>query len=228
MMAPAGQSDSRAPFKAVDLAVDRFTGYVGPLGWMRTTVGIGGAAVPWSRTRFVPGVGAGFVGIWDREHPGPAVERFTQSPRGASQLWDRLAELQEPERLRNLGLDVFGGFRTLPRAAEDMSVAWRPISLARRRFVYGHGDGFVGVWDRLRPGAPIARYAQTEEGESQAFGEAHSRMFEETLSRQRLSDRRLFVPWREPTLLQLPWPAAMSEQMRASFEDRGHVRQRGV
>lgn len=40
---------------------------------------------------------------------------------------------------------------------------------AGARFVFGHGDDFYGIWDRLTPGSPVQRFPQNESGRQQAW-----------------------------------------------------------
>jgi hypothetical protein len=60
-------------------------GYLAPLGFMTDS---------WRELRHVPGLGRGFLGIWDREYPGEPVATFVVSRRGEARLLEELERLQ--------------------------------------------------------------------------------------------------------------------------------------
>jgi hypothetical protein len=84
-----------APYHPLDLSglsrdgvdAEAFGGYLAPLGFMQD-------ATPWSELRYVPGLGKGFLGIWDRESPDEPVATFVVSRRGEARLREELERLQ--------------------------------------------------------------------------------------------------------------------------------------
>ncbi|SRR6266545_1212974 len=78
------------------------------------------------------------------------------------------------------------------------NVVQRHIPIREARFVPGLGDGFAGVWDRERPEEPIARFRDTDEGQSQAEGLATKLLFEDAFAQRLVPGERLYVSWEEP------------------------------
>jgi hypothetical protein len=73
-------------------------GYLAPLGFMADVPGVDGRRTDWQGARYVPGLGRGFLGIWDRESPGEPVATFVVSRRGEARLLDELERLQPGSR----------------------------------------------------------------------------------------------------------------------------------
>ncbi len=71
-----------------------FGGYLAPLGFMGDTTVVGSQRAAWRELRHVPGLGQGFLGIWDRESPGEPVATFVVSRRGEARLRQELERLQ--------------------------------------------------------------------------------------------------------------------------------------
>ncbi len=71
-----------------------FGGYLAPLGFMGDTTVVGPQRAAWRELRHVPGLGQGFLGIWDRESPDEPVATFVVSRRGEARLRQELERLQ--------------------------------------------------------------------------------------------------------------------------------------
>ena len=177
--------------------------YERPLRWMREEQLIADERVPWRDSRYVPGAGADFLGIWDREQPSEPALRFPQSPRGEARLVDELNRLQEPLLLEKLDLVSLGGFRRPFDLLPRVSLVQRELSVRDARYVAGHGDGFVGVWDRERPAEPIERFDEDEE--ARARGLVYRLLFEHQLAQKKLPGLRLVHPRQKERLLEREW-----------------------
>ena len=181
--------------------------YEGPFGWMGESTRIGDQRVAWRDARFIPGVGADFLGIWDRERPTRPIARFSRTSRGEARLVEALRTMQAPELRRILALDSLGGLVLPLELGAEMSVAERSLSIREARFVAGRGEGFVGVWDRDNPGEPIERFPDTWSGEITADQRALELLFEFETSQKRLNGVRIFLPRVESR--RLPWRAGL-------------------
>jgi len=69
-------------------------GYLAPLGFMSDSPALDGQSTIWQELRHVPGLGPGFLGIWDRESPHEPVATFVVSRRGEARLLEELGRLQ--------------------------------------------------------------------------------------------------------------------------------------
>jgi hypothetical protein len=69
-------------------------GYLAPLGFMTDSPAVDGEGTTWQELRLVPGLGPGFLGIWDRESPHEPVATFVVSRRGEARLLEELERLQ--------------------------------------------------------------------------------------------------------------------------------------
>jgi hypothetical protein len=75
-----------------DVHAAELGGYLAPLGFMLDE--LDGDQVVWPEIRHVPGLGQGFLGIWDREAPDEPVATFVVSRRGEARLREELGRLQ--------------------------------------------------------------------------------------------------------------------------------------
>jgi hypothetical protein len=71
-------------------------GYLAPLGFMTDSPAVDAQRTAWQELRHVPGLGQGFLGIWDRESPDEPVATFVVSRRGEARLLEELSRLQPP------------------------------------------------------------------------------------------------------------------------------------
>jgi hypothetical protein len=90
----AGAGLDEAPEPTPDsVGATGFGGYLAPLGFMGDTAD-GGRDTAWRELRHVPGLGRGFLGIWDRESPDEPVATFVVSRRGEARLREELERLR--------------------------------------------------------------------------------------------------------------------------------------
>lgn len=102
--------------------------------------------------RYVLGYGPDFFGIWDRQAPGSAVERFARTDDGWRQAWQRYAAL-EPS---NVEVARAGNSAGTGQATQ--------YTHSGQRFLLGYGADFFGIWDRGNLAQPVQRYPRTDEG----------------------------------------------------------------
>ncbi len=102
--------------------------------------------------RYVLGYGADFFGIWDRQAPAGAVERFARTDEGWRQAWQRYAAL-EPGNVEVARAGSYGG------TGQAMQ-----YTHSGQRFLLGYGSDFFGIWDRGNLAQPVQRYPRTDEG----------------------------------------------------------------
>ena len=74
-------------------------------------------------------------------------------------------------KCRFCGSDLTQG--TTPRPAETTPPTPEGGELrfthTGQRYVFGYGQGFYGIWDRLAPGPPVQRFPQNEPGRQQGW-----------------------------------------------------------
>jgi hypothetical protein len=75
-----------------------FGGYLATLGFMTDAAAADGAPA-WRELRYLPGLGQGFLGIWDRESPAEPLATFVVSRRGEARLLEELGRLQPELRV---------------------------------------------------------------------------------------------------------------------------------
>jgi hypothetical protein len=78
-------------------------GYLAPLGFMTDAQAVDGQDASWQELRHVPGLGQGFLGIWDRESPDEPVATFVVSRRGEARLLEELERLHPPAPIAEAG-----------------------------------------------------------------------------------------------------------------------------
>ena len=129
----------------------------------------GGAAVKYTHSgyRYVLGYGADFFGIWDRQTPAVATERFPRTDDGWRDAWIRFVAL-EP----NHTAVADGG--SAPAAAATQAVAPGDDDAVQythsgTRYLLGYGKAFFGIWDRQNPARPAERFPRTDEGWAEAW-----------------------------------------------------------
>jgi hypothetical protein len=92
----AATTDETLEATTASVAAQGFGGYLAPLGFMSETTAVGGRRTAWRDLRHVPGLGEGFLGIWDRESPEEPVATFVVSRRGEMRLREQLERFQSP------------------------------------------------------------------------------------------------------------------------------------
>lgn len=55
----------------------------------------------------------------------------------------------------------------------------KEVDLSSSRFVFGWGEGFLGIWDRETPGPPLHRFELSTEGQRQALHELNRLLTDE-------------------------------------------------
>lgn len=218
-----GEPRRRKPPPATRESVggDTFGGYVAPLGRMLDVAYVDPVRVPWRELRHVPGLGDGFLGIWDREAPGEPIATFPISRRGEAALQQRLERLQVPVRVEALRATRLGGFVEPVGILSDVRIAERDLSYRDARFVLGRGEGFIGLWDRKRPAEPTERFRPDHAGEQAATQRVHALLLEEELRGKDTPGLRLYLPRGAPETVkhEMPEPPeGLTPQMRATWE----------
>jgi hypothetical protein len=77
-----------------DVGATGFGGYLAPLGFMTDETVAGRQRAAWRDLRHVPGLGHGYLGIWDRESPDEPIATFIVSRRGEARVREELERLQ--------------------------------------------------------------------------------------------------------------------------------------
>jgi hypothetical protein len=191
---PGERLHPSAPVTAESVGSAGLGGYERPLGWMGEEHLIADERIPWRESRYVPGIGVDFLGIWDREKPSEPAFRFPQSVRGGGRLVEELNRLQEPLLLEKLDLVTLGSFVRPLDWQPTFRLVQRELAIREARFVAGHGDGFVGVWDRERPAEPIEWFGEDDDEELRARRHVYGLLFDHHLARKELRGRRLVHP----------------------------------
>ena len=111
-----------------------FGGYLAPFGFMSDATVSGRHPADWQDLRHVPGLGQGYLGIWDRESPDEPIAVFIVSRRGESRLREELERLQPGTGASRGRHDRFGRI--------DGSA---PIAGERRAAAVFEGEEVVGV-----------------------------------------------------------------------------------
>jgi hypothetical protein len=133
--------------------------------------------------RYVLGYGADFFGIWDRQAPSVAAERFPRTDDGWRQAWLRFSSL-EPNHTTvpvdagtststSTGGVIPASTMTMtpqPGAALDPNdVAAVQYTHSGTRYLLGYGRTFFGIWDRQAPERPVQRYSRDDAGWAEAW-----------------------------------------------------------
>jgi hypothetical protein len=202
-----------------DIDASALAGYVAPLGFMWSEAMIARERRPWRELRYVPGIGNGFLGIWDREAPDEPV-RFPVSKRGEARLEEELERLQLPLVIESMRAEGFGGFVAPESTLHEIRVAGRDVRDADARYVLGKGDGFLGVWDREQPADAIRRFPG-EAGWEAAREAIHALMFQEELGAKVTPGLRLFrrPSERRSVDLNVPRPRGLPRSLRRTWDD---------
>jgi hypothetical protein len=224
---PNATAPTPLPRATVDVIEARsFGGYEAPLPWMTEAFVVGALLVLWRQARHVPGVGADFIGIWDRESPEEPIARFPLLSRGESQAMEELRRLQEPLLWAEVGGDELAGFERPLDPLPTLRLIRRELPWKEARYVAGYGSDCIGLWDRERPGEPIERFPPDHAGLRAAYEDVTRLLFEDVLSRKELGGLRLFLPRVEPRLVQqeispdfLDHVQGLSPARRAAWEE---------
>jgi hypothetical protein len=202
----------RATIDAIDAR--SLGGYEAPLPWMTEAFVLGSRRILWKEARHVPGVGADFIGVWDRDSPEEPIARFPLSRRGESKAMDELDRLREPLLRSEVGGDELAGFVRPLDVLPTLRLIMRELPWKEARYVAGHGSDFAGIWDRDRPGEPVERFSFDHSGLMQAYDTVARLSFEATLARKQLPGLRLFLPRVQPRLVQQEVPPDFLDHMQ--------------
>ncbi|HSH33709.1 MAG TPA: hypothetical protein VLB31_08810, partial [Actinomycetota bacterium] len=139
--------------------------------------------------RYVLGYGADFFGIWDRQSPSVAAERFPRTDDGWRQAWLRFSSL-EPNHttVPADGGATTSGVEVSPSpttTTPQPGVTAAPIdpndhaavqyTHSGTRYLLGYGRTFFGIWDREAPDQPVQRYSRDDAGWTAAWS-SYTRM----------------------------------------------------
>jgi hypothetical protein len=202
----------RATVEAIDAR--GLGGYEAPLPWMTESLLVGSRVVPWREARHVPGAGADFIGIWDRESPEEPIARFPLSSRGDSEAMDELNRLLEPLVRADLGGEELEGFERSFHGEHTFRLVARELRWKDARYVGGYGSGYLGIWDRERPKAPIEQFPADHAGLMRAYESVGQLLFEDVLAGKELPGLRLYLPRVEPHMVKQEIPPGFLEQIQ--------------
>ena len=114
--------------------------------------------------RYVLGFGGDYFGIWDRQTPTAAAERFARNDDGWRQAWTRYVSL-EPN---NVAVPQ-AGQSTMSTAGGATDNDVMQYTHSGQRYLLGYGRTFFGIWDRQMPNAPLERFARDDAGWAAAW-----------------------------------------------------------
>ena len=114
--------------------------------------------------RYVLGFGTDYFGIWDRQTPTAAAERFARNDDGWGQAWTRYVSL-EPN---NVAVPQ-AGQSAMSTAADASDNDVMQYTHSGQRYLLGYGRTFFGIWDRQMPNAPLERFARDDAGWAAAW-----------------------------------------------------------
>jgi len=144
------------------------------------TAGGDAASIRYSHSgyRYVLGYGPDFFGIWDRQNPTAATERFARTDEGWRQAWTRFVGL-EPHHTEvpQAGGQTPGAQVASPSAGvavpgvtidpSDTEVV--QYTHSGTRYLLGYGRTFFGIWDRQNAAAPVEKFPRNDDGWTQAW-----------------------------------------------------------
>lgn len=126
--------------------------------------------------RYVLGYGEDFFGIWDRQSPSVAAERFPRTDDGWRQAWLRFVAL-EPDHTTvpaddSAPLAMAAPAQTPSPASSTLDpsdTAAVQYTHSGTRYLLGYGKTFFGIWDRQSPATPMERFARDDAGWAAAW-----------------------------------------------------------
>jgi hypothetical protein len=139
-----------------------------------TATPAGGAAQKYTHSgyRYVLGYGPDFFGIWSRENPSVATERYPRTDQGWRDAWTKFASL-EPNHMPVP--DAVGPTPgAMDPAAPQIQMADGDNAVLQythtgTRYLLGYGQTFFGIWDRQNPASPVERFARDDAGWANAW-----------------------------------------------------------
>jgi hypothetical protein len=164
----SGGEAAATPWGASTTATGAMSGPGGTAG----TVGSSQAAASASTIRYthsgyryVLGYAADYFGIWDRQSPAEASERFARTDDGWRQAWLRFVSL-EPKHVE---VPQGGAAPAGPGPVDPSDEAVQQYTHSGTRYLLGYGRSFFGIWDRQNPATPVERFPRTDDGWAQAW-----------------------------------------------------------
>ena len=127
--------------------------------------------------RYVLGYGEDFFGIWDRQSPSVAAERFPRTDDGWRQAWLRFAALEPDHTTVPADGSAPVAAATQAQTPSAGATTMDPSDTAAvqythsgSRYLLGYGKTFFGIWDRQSPAVPVERFARDDAGWAAAWG----------------------------------------------------------
>ncbi len=122
--------------------------------------------------RYVLGYGPDFFGIWSRENPSMATERYPRTDQGWRDAWSKFVSL-EPNHMPvpdAAGTSASVGAVAAPQIQMgDGDTAVLQYTHTGTRYLLGYGQTFFGIWDRQNPATPVERFARDDAGWADAW-----------------------------------------------------------
>ncbi len=118
--------------------------------------------------RYVLGYGDDYFGMWDRQAPAVATERWPRTDDGWRAAWLRFiaaepSHVPVPQEAPAAAATTGEG---AGETGEDDAVQY---THSGSRYLLGYGKSFFGIWDRQTPASPVERFPRTDEGWSAAW-----------------------------------------------------------
>ena len=145
-----------------------------------STTPANGAAQKYTHSgyRYVLGYGADFFGIWNRENPNVATERYPRTDQGWRDAWTKFSSLEPnhtpvPDTAGPPGVGVpeaaAAGVAAPQVSMNPNDTAVLQYTHTGTRYLLGYGQSFFGIWDRQNPAQPVERFPRTDDGWAQAW-----------------------------------------------------------
>jgi hypothetical protein len=119
-----------------------------------------------------------------------------------------------------------GGYERSFYGEHTFRLIQRELPWNDARYVGGYGAGFLGVWDRERPNAPVEQFSADHAGLLEAYETVGRLLFEDVLAREELPGLRLYLPRMEPRMVEQQISPAfleriqeLSPEQRAAWEE---------
>jgi hypothetical protein len=121
--------------------------------------------------RYVLGYGSDYFGIWDRQSPAAAGERFVRNDEGWRQAWLRFAGLEPNNVAVGSEPEQHPVAATTPPAGgpEPNDSEILQYTHSGQRYLLGYGRSFFGIWDRQAPQLPVERFPRDDQGWAAAW-----------------------------------------------------------
>ena len=150
---------------------------------------------------------------------------------GLSTPYETQPELTIPTPLPRATVDdlaarELGGFEQSFHGESTFRLIMRELPWKDVRYIAGYGAGFLGVWDRERPSAPIEQFSADHAGMLEAYETVGRLLFEDVLASKDVPGLRLYLPRVEPRMVKqeidpgfLERIEELSPEQRAAWEE---------